>query len=248
MSDSVRSSPRIGITTYRERAAWGVWDQPADLLPAGYADAVHSGGGAALLLPPGRPESAGAVLAGLDGLILAGGADVDPNRYGAAPHLRTDRPRPDRDEWEFVLAEAAIRRGTPVLGVCRGLQVLNVLLGGTLVQHLPDRVGTDAHCQAAGVMTDHRVRVDPASWVGSVVGPAAEVAAHHHQGVDRLADGLVAVGWAEDGVVEAVELPGPSWVKAVQWHPEARAGEPLVAAFVEICRLRADYETSAVVG
>jgi putative glutamine amidotransferase len=220
---------------YRERAAWGVWDQGADLLPERYASAVQATGGAALLLPVGRPDTAESVLDGLAGLILTGGADIDPTHYGQSAQPHTDQPRSDRDEWEFALADAALRRGTPILGICRGLQVLNVLLGGSLVQHLPDVVGSTRHGEAAGRYNDHSVRLDPASRVGSILGPEVTAASHHHQGVDRLADSLVATGWTDDGVIEAVERPGLSWVAAVQWHPEVHDSEPLFHAFVETC-------------
>jgi putative glutamine amidotransferase len=232
---STTQAPRIGLTTYREPAAWGVWSEPADLLPASYAAGVRAAGGVALLLPPGDASTADVVLDGVHGLLLAGGADVDPARYGADRHDATGPPRTDRDEWELALARKAILRDLPVLAVCRGMQVLNVALGGDLRQHLPDDVGSDLHCPTVGVHGRHAVALAGGSALAGVFGERAEVATYHHQSVDRLGTDLVPTGWADDGVVEAVELPGRTWVVGVQWHPEAHAGEGLFAAFVAAC-------------
>jgi putative glutamine amidotransferase len=228
-------APRIGLTTYREPAAWGVWSEPADLLPASYAAGVREAGGVALLLPPGDPGTADIALDGLHGLLLAGGADVDPAQYGADRDIATGPPRADRDEWELSLARAAIARDLPTLAVCRGMQVLNVALGGNLRQHLPDDVGSDLHCPTVGVHGRHAVALAAGSALGAALGDRAQVATYHHQSVDRLGTDLVATGWADDGVVEAVELRGSSWVIGVQWHPEAHAGAPLFSAFVAAC-------------
>lgn len=231
--------PRIGLTTYRDQAAWGVWNEPADLLPANYADSVALAGGVPMLLPPAMPESDGAaevVLDGVDGLLVAGGADVDPARYGADRDPKTGPARADRDSWELLLIRAAISRGMPVLAVCRGMQVLNVALGGTLIQHLPDAVGTDVHCPILGVHGRHDVNLATGTLIQKVFGDNTEVATYHHQGVAELGDGLVATGWAPDGIVEAVELPSSPWIVGVQWHPEVAHGEPLFRAFVEACR------------
>lgn len=237
--------PRIGLTTYREPARWGVWDEPADLLPAAYADAVRSAGGVALLLPPGPPEQAEPALDGVHGLLLAGGADVDPARYGAPADPHTGAPRTDRDEWELALVRAALTRDLPILAVCRGMQLLNVALGGDLVQHLPDAVGTDLHCPIVGEHGRHAVRLDDGR-LGAVLGPRVDVATYHHQGLGRLGDGLVATGWAvDDDLVEAVERPASTWVVGVQWHPEAYQGEALFRAFVAACRDRGDSAAPA---
>jgi putative glutamine amidotransferase len=231
--------PRIGLTTYREPAAWGVWNEATDLLPASYADAVTSAGGVALLLPPAGAHdlemAACVALDGVHGLALAGGADVDPARYRAARDARTGVARPDRDAWELTLARAALERGLPVLAICRGMQVLNVALGGDLVQHLPEAVGHDGHCPVVGQHGRHDVRLAPGSRVGALLGPAADVATYHHQAVDGLGAGLVATGWAADGTVEAVEHADAPWVVGVQWHPEVRDGGPLFAGFVAAC-------------
>ena len=231
--------PRVGLTTYRETAAWGVWDEPADLLPTNYADSVAAAGAVPLLLPPVLPESepaADAVLDGVHGLLIAGGADVDPARYDAGRDAHSGPARPDRDAWEIMLTRLALGRGMPLLAICRGMQVLNVALGGTLIQHLPDAVGSDLHCPAVGVHGRHDVRLASATLVGSAFGTHTDAATYHHQGIDRLADTLVATGWASDGVIEAVELPGDGWTVGVQWHPEVHAGLPLFSAFAAACR------------
>jgi putative glutamine amidotransferase len=232
---SAELRPRIGLTTYREPAAWGVWSEPADLLPASYTDSVTAAGGVALLLPPGATEperAAAAVLDGLDGLVLSGGADLDPQRYSAERDERTGGARPDRDAWEIALAHGALERGVPLLAICRGMQVLNVALGGDLVQHLPDVVGSELHCPTVGAHGRHDVTFAAGSRVGAMFGTGATVATYHHQSVQRLATGLVPTAWATDGTVEALERAGSEWVVAVQWHPEVHAGAPLFDGFV----------------
>lgn len=230
--------PRVGLSTYREPAAWGVWNAAADLLPARYAQSVQQAGGAALLLPPGPAPTVPAVLGGLHGLLLAGGADVDPDRYGAGRDPATQQARQDRDEWELALTHEAIGADLPILAVCRGMQILNVTLGGNLIQDLPAVLGTDVHCPTVGVHERHSVAVQPGSRLAGVLGERADVATYHHQAVDRLGAGLTATGWAADGTIEAVELTGRSWVFGVQWHPEAYKGAALFSAFVQACRER----------
>jgi putative glutamine amidotransferase len=233
-----RVPPRVGMTTYRELASWGVWSEPADLLPASYADEVVAAGGVPMLLPPSAPDQASAadaVLDGLHGLVLAGGADVEPARYGAERDEHTGAARTDRDSWELVLTRGALDRGMPLLAICRGMQVLNVALGGDLVQHLPDVVGHDGHCPVVGQHGRHDVRLDPASRIGALLGVHAAVATYHHQGVDRLGADLAATGWADDGTVEALERAGDAWVVGVQWHPEVHDGAALFAGYVAAC-------------
>lgn len=229
--------PRIGLTTYREPAAFGVWDEPADLLPTTYADAVAAAGGAPMLLPPaenpaGLAALVDSVLGGVDGLLLSGGADVDPGRYDASRDPRTGPARIDRDAWEIELVRAALGKDMPVLGVCRGMQVLAVALGGTLVQHLPDVVGNDSHRPVVGIHGQHRVRLADGSRIADIVGPVADVATYHHQSVARLPAAVVASGWTEDGTVEAFEVCDATWAIGVQWHPEVRDGLSLFRAFV----------------
>lgn len=226
--------PLVGITSYLERAAWGVWDQPAALIPQLYVDAVAAAGAVPVLLPPqptgGVPE---ALMARLDGLVVAGGPDVDPARYGARPHERTGAPHPPRDDWEFALVRAALAAGLPLLGVCRGLQVLNVALGGDLVQHLPDRIGEQSHQVAPATFHRRVVRTEPDSRLAGILGGQAEVLCYHHQAVDRIGTGLRPVAWSADGTVEALELPGARFALGVQWHPEADPGDPrLFRSFV----------------
>lgn len=222
--------PLIGITTYREHASWGSWEDRAVLLPSTYPEAVALAGGEPVLLPTG---SAGASVVGrLDGLVLAGGADVDPARYGQQPGPQTGAPREDRDETEVVLLRAALDAGLPVLAVCRGLQLLNVVLGGDLVQHLPDVVGTGTHDPGPGVFADHEVTTVPGTTVAALLGERVGAHCHHHQAVGRLAGSLRVAARAEDGTVEAVERPGEGFLLGVQWHPEAGTDGRLFRALV----------------
>jgi gamma-glutamyl-gamma-aminobutyrate hydrolase PuuD len=225
--------PRIGLTCYREPARWGVWDEAADLLPTSYARAVSDAGGAPLLLPPGESGSVSSVLDGLHGLLIAGGADVDPVRYGQQRQPHTDPARIDRDGWELALLAGALARDLPVLAICRGLQVLNVALGGDLVQHLPDQLGSDLHCPTVGVHGRHPVTLVGGSRLAALLGEQLQVASYHHQAIDRLAQPLTATGWAPDGTVESVEHADAGWVIGVQWHPEVFDGQRLFAAFVQ---------------
>ena len=222
--------PLIGISTYREKARWGSWDVPAILLPATYADAVASVGGEPVLLPTGATTSA--VIDRLDGVILSGGADVEPARYGADPHAAVTVTRPDRDDTEAALLRAALAAGAPVLAICRGMQLLNVTLGGDLVQHLPD-VTPDAHDPGPGAFAERQVRTLEGSRVHRLLGGSAFAHCHHHQAVDRLGDGLTPTAWAADGTIEAVELAGPAWCLGVQWHPEAGEERRLFGALIE---------------
>lgn len=240
MTAPAAARPLVGVSTYRERASWGVWHQRADLLPATYADAVHHAGGAPVLLPPAGStdhleESARDVVARLDALVVAGGADVDPAAYGEQAHPRTGPPRPDRDAWELALLGAALERELPVLGVCRGMQVMAVHAGGSLEQHLPDVVEHDGHDPGGDGYGDVEVRIDPTSRLGLLVGPTATVSCHHHQAV-RSHPGYAAVAWAHDGTLEALERPGGPFAVGVQWHPEVVADAGLFAGLVQAAR------------
>jgi len=236
------SAPLIGVTTYLERAQSGVWDLRASFLPKVYLDAVTDAGGIAVLLPPQpvSPAIARTVLASLDGLIVSGGADVDPARYGQEPHPRTGAPRTDRDEWEDALLTEAIATELPFLGICRGAQVLNVALGGTLVQHLPDVVGSERYQPSAAVFGEGEVSVEPGSRLANVLGDEAgtlPVHYYHHQALDVVADALTVTARSEDGVVEAVELESVPFGLGVQWHPEENAADRrLFAGLVEAAR------------
>lgn len=226
------TAPVIGLTTYREDASWGVWHQRADILPTQYAEAVVATGGVPLLLPPvALPGAADAAVARLDGLVISGGADVDPARYGAEPHPRTAGWRPDRDAWEAALLDAAEAAGLPVLGVCRGMQVMAVHAGGTLEQHVPDLVGAEHHSPGGDVFGEVWVDTVPGTLVSGLVGERLSVSCHHHQSVlDH--PGFVAAARAEDGTLEAIEQPGERFVVGVQWHPETAADVGLLAGLV----------------
>ncbi len=217
--------PVIGLTTYLEQAKQGVWDVRAAFLPQQYFDAVIASGGIAVLLPPqpASMDAASAVLDGLDGLILTGGLDVQPELYGAARHPLTDAARPDRDEWELALFRGAEERQLPVLAICRGLQLVNVARGGTLHQHLPEALGTERYRIGGGVFAENTVTVDDGTALAALVGEELGVHSYHHQGIDRLGDGLVATARTDDGLVQAFESTGDGYVLGVQWHPEENA-------------------------
>jgi gamma-glutamyl-gamma-aminobutyrate hydrolase PuuD len=229
------SRPVIGITTYCEQARWGVWDRLADVQLTLYSDAVAASGGAVVLVPPVAAGVAD-VVGALDGLIVSGGADVDPVHYAQPAHEAAGPFRPDRDDAELALVRTAVARRLPLLGICRGMQVLNVALGGTLSQHLPDRAGTLAHQgPEPGVFTSRTVKLEADSWLGRAIGDEAATACHHHQAVDRLGDGLRVVARADDGTVEAVETVDGSPIAGVQWHPEQLVDRRIFEAFVARC-------------
>lgn len=219
-------TPLIGVSTYLERAQQGVWDVRAAFLPEQYLTGVTESGGIAVLLPPQSPVSADAVVAAIDGLVLTGGADVQPELYGEPRHPATDPARVDRDAWEIALFEAAERRRIPVLAICRGLQVVNVAKGGTLHQHLPDALGTQRYRIGGGVFAENEVLIDQDTALADVLGAdAVRVHSYHHQGIDRLAAGLRPAARTDDGLVQAVEGTGESHLIGVQWHPEENSAD-----------------------
>ena len=223
--------PVVGITTYVEPARWGAWELEAALIPFAYVQAVERAGARPLLVPP----SEGGVeetLDALDGLLLSGGADLDPQTYGADAHPETNGVRPERDRAELALLEGALARDMPVLAVCRGVQVLNVARGGDLVQHLPDVVGDAKHREVPGVFSEHPVRIEDGSKLGALLGDRAPVMSSHHQGVGTVGSGLREVAWAEDGTVEALEDPDRRFAVGVLWHPEAGEDMKLFEALV----------------
>lgn len=227
--------PVIGITSYAEEARWGVWEAPAALIPLSYVQAIERAGGRPLLVPPSL-EGLEETLDVLDGLLLSGGSDLDPETYGADAHPETNGVRPERDRAELALLEAALARDMPVLAVCRGSQVLNVARGGDLVQHLPEVVGHEGHKQTPGVFAEHDVDVLPQTKLHDVVGERAPVKSHHHQGYGQLGEGLREAARAEDGTVEAIEDPSRRFALGVLWHPEEGEDAALFEALVEEAR------------
>lgn len=241
-------APVVGLTTYRQSAAWGVWNTSADLLPTEYAAAVESAGGVPVLLPPvAAPGAAARVVARVDALVVSGGADVDPGRYGAEPHARTAGWRPDRDAWELALLTAAEDVGMPVLGICRGMQLMAVHAGGTLDQHTPDLVGHEGHSPGGDAYGSIDVTTETGSRLARLVGDRVEVSCHHHQSV-ATHPGFTAVARATDGTLEAMEATGDRWCLAVQWHPETRLEIGLMAGLVGAARDRAEATDGAVPG
>lgn len=228
-------TPLIGLTSYAEDAQWAVWRGKAAVVGWVYVDAIHRAGGRVMLLPPSE-HGLEETLDALDGLVLAGGQDIDPGAYGASPHPETQAPQPERDRAELALLAGALERDIPVLAICRGMQVLNVARGGSLIQHLPEHTGSTAHREVVGEFSEHPVEVAPDSLLERLVGPTPPVKSHHHQATDALGDGLIPVAWAGDGTVEALEDPHRAFVLGVQWHPEEGEDLSLFAGLVEVAR------------
>ncbi len=235
------AKPIVGVTTYLQRAQTGVWDVQAAFLPEVYVAAVEKAGGIPLLLPP-QPLAGGVaeqVVDRLDGLIIAGGLDVDAARYGAAAHPENDRPSTLRDDWDDALLTAAIAAEVPFLAICRGVQVLNVLRGGTLHQHLPEVVGHDGYRAGNGEFATNEVRVEPGTRIAAVIGEGSHaVQSYHHQAIDAVGPGLRVTAQSADGIVQAVELEDVPFGVGVQWHPEQDAAEDarLFEGLVEAAR------------
>lgn len=224
--------PVIGLSSYRETARWGAWEQPADLLPAEYARAVGAAGGVPVLLPPSDPTVAVEVVDRLDGLVISGGADVAPQRYGEAPGEHTVSWRDDRDAWELALLDAADARELPVLGVCRGMQVMAVHAGGRLAQHVPEVVGHERHNPGGATYGATEIRLQAGSRIAALLPDGVVGTCHHHQSVAEH-PGFSAVAWADDGLLEAMEAPGERFRVGIQWHPEAADDARLFAGLVE---------------
>jgi len=230
-SGPARRAPRIGVTTYQEDASWRGWHRRASLVPRDFLDPLAAAGALPVLLPPdGGPAEAADLAGWLDGLLLVGGPDVDPARYGAEADPRTSGMQADRDSWELALLRAALDADLAVLGVCRGMQLLNVALGGTLCQHLddPDR----AHQPAGSSFGTIGVELVETALPGALLGPATTVACYHHQAVEALGAGLVATGWSDDGTVESLQEPDRAFVLGIQWHPEVGTDSRLFKEFV----------------
>jgi putative glutamine amidotransferase len=229
--------PVIGICAAIESATWAAWEVEVNLSPRTYSLAVQRAGALALILPPDDvvAEAPDELLEMLDGLILAGGSDIDPASYGAQPHPETRGTRPERDRFEIALGTRALERDMPVLGICRGMQMMNVIQGGTLNQHL----GSELHRHTPGAFTDHGVRLDPGSLAARVVGDEhTDVKSAHHQGLDELGEGVVASGYADDGLVEAIEIPAHAFAVGVLWHPEEDERSRVVGSLVSEARDR----------
>ena len=227
--------PLIGLSTYVETARWGAWQTRAALLHEWYVEAVQEAGGIAVLLPPDSVDDG--VLDRIDGLIIIGGADVGPANYGAQPHPTTDSPRVERDASELMLVRGASARDLPTLGICRGMQVMAVSHGGSLIQDLPDAGYGLTHREQPGEFTQHPVRLATGSRVASIYGTTELVTnSSHHQGVQDPGT-LTPTGWSEDGLIEVLEDPSATFAVGVQWHPEhpdRRSTElPLFRALVE---------------
>jgi putative glutamine amidotransferase len=223
-----------------ERVRWAAWDVTVTMAPRTYVRAVQEAGAIAWLMPPDRaaPDDPGAWLDRTDALLFAGGSDVHPALYGAEADPHTSHTWPDRDNFEVTVLSEALARGIPVLGICRGMQLINVGLGGTLVQHLPDVLGGDRHLHTPGQYSDHDVHFERGSLAERVIGAErTSVKSHHHQGVDELGESLVASGWSvEDDLVEAIEIPDAPFALGVLWHPEEDERSRVIGALVEAVR------------
>ncbi|MEZ5156311.1 MAG: gamma-glutamyl-gamma-aminobutyrate hydrolase family protein [Solirubrobacterales bacterium] len=232
------SRPLIGICAAIEQARWASWDVVVALAPRTYATAIQTAGGIGAILPPDPAvtEEPDLLLDRIDALLLAGGSDIDPAAYGAEPAPETTGQRLERDRFEVALLRRAIERDMPALGICRGMQMLNVACGGTIDQHVPDRIGGSIrHREVPGTFSEHEVEVEPGSLAARAIGSGrAAVKSHHHQGIGRLGAGLEISGRsAEDDLIEAIEVPGRRYALGVLWHPEEDARSNVIRSLVE---------------
>jgi putative glutamine amidotransferase len=219
--------PWIGVVTYHlADGRVSTWRAGAFAIPEAYVEALRRAGARSILLPPGEDATAEELLGRVDGLMLVGGGDIHPSRYCEEPNEATRGIEPDRDEFEIALLRGADRIGMPTFAICRGIQIMNVAFGGTLIQHLPDVAGSMVHAAPNGeAPASHLVKIAPGSRLaGATDAKVISCSTHHHQGVDRLGEGLVPTGWTDDGLVEAVEGER-GWMLGVQWHPEDTAAD-----------------------
>jgi putative glutamine amidotransferase len=234
------TTPNVGVTCNLEVVKYGIWTEPAAMVPLTYVRAIARAGGRPLLIAPTPAdlEDPSELLDLLDGVLVTGGADVDPRTYGAAPHDKTKAAPGDRDDFELMLVRAAAECDLPCLGICRGMQVLNVAYGGALEQHLPDRLERDIHRGDGSAFADHDVDVEAGSLAALAAGAThVAVKSYHHQGVARVGDGLrTTARAATDGTIEAVEDAGKRFMLGVLWHPEEDEADRLIGAFVSECR------------
>jgi len=241
----VGARPIIGITSYAQPARWGAWELPAALVPYHYVESVERAGGRALVVPPST-DGVDETLDVLDGVVFSGGIDVDPAVYGAERGDKTDPAQAHRDAGELALLERALERDVPTLAICRGFQLLNVLRGGDLDQHLPDTVGHDGHRQVLGTFSEHGVDVKPGTRLAGIIGVHHEVQSSHHQGVGRVGEGLVETAWADDGSLEGLEDPARRFAVGVLWHPEMEDDKRLFEALVDEARRYRTERAAAV--
>jgi len=232
-------APLIGLTTYSEPASWAVWNGRAAVVGWVYVDAIHRAGGRALLIPP-ADHAVDRILDVIDGLVLAGGQDIEASAYGAERHPTAEPAQVERDRAEFALVRGAMAREMPLLGICRGIQVMNVACGGDLIQDLPEHLSHDGHRRTVGVFSTHTVTVADGSRLETILDPATPVLSHHHQAPGRVGDGLVPVAWAEDGTIEALESADGGFAVGVQWHPEEGEDLSLFTAVVDEARAYRD--------
>ena len=227
--------PIVGITADTQLARFRAWELPAALVPLMYIEAVERSGGRVLVVPP-TTDGVAETLDVLEGIVFSGGGDLDPAIYGEQPHPATDTPQRERDAAETALLLAALERDMPVLAICRGAQLFNVVRGGGLVQHLPEMTGHDGHKERPGTFSTHEIIAAPGSRLAAILGDRATVHSHHHQGIDQVGEGLVETAWAADGTPEGVEDPSRRFAVGVLWHPEASDERALFEALVEAAR------------
>jgi gamma-glutamyl-gamma-aminobutyrate hydrolase PuuD len=232
----VSGRPLIGITSYAQPARWGSWELPAALVPLFYVESVELAGGRALVVPPST-DAVDETLDVLDGVVFSGGIDIDPSAYGAERHPETDPAQERRDAGAPARRARALERDMPTLAICRGFELLNVIRGGDLVQHLPESVGHEGHREVLGRFSEHPVDMKDGTRLASILGTHHDgVQSSHHQGVGRVGDGLVEAAWAEDGTLEGLEDPAKRFAVAVLWHPEMEEDKRLFSALVDAAR------------